>query len=83
MLNYAGVGGRYINYMVDPLREKQQRYLPGVHLAILRPDRLLEDMPAYVLLADRAGAEESLARLSGYRAKGGRVILPAPQPTIV
>src|SRR5664279_1929081 len=44
LLNYASLGGRYINYMVDPAREKQQRYIAGVHLAVLRPDRLLEDM---------------------------------------
>jgi 2-polyprenyl-3-methyl-5-hydroxy-6-metoxy-1,4-benzoquinol methylase len=83
LLNFASLGGRYINYMVDPVREKQQHYLAGVHLAVLRPDRLVEDMPAYVLLADRDGVEESLECLSAYRAKGGRVIVPGPQPTIV
>jgi hypothetical protein len=83
LLNYASLGGRYLNYLVDPERQKQQRYLPGVHLAVLRPDRLLEDIPAYVLLTDRSDTEGSLARLAGYRAKGGRVILPAPTPTIV
>ena len=50
LLNYFGVGKRYLDYVVDRSTYKQGRYMPGVRLPIYPPSKLLEDSPDYVLM---------------------------------
>lgn len=83
LLSYCGLGGDVIDYVVDRNAFKQGRYMPGSRLPILAPERLLADQPDYTLLLPWNVADEILAQQAEYRARGGRFIIPIPEPQIV
>jgi SAM-dependent methyltransferase len=83
LLNYCGLGLETLDYVVDRSTVKQGRYTPGSHLQIYAPEKLLEDMPDYVLLLTWNFATEILKQQSEYRARGGRFIVPVPSVRVL
>ena len=83
LLNYMNIGSETIDFIVDRSTYKQGRFLPGVHIPIVETDRLLEDMPDYVLLLTWNFATEILQQQAEYRRRGGRFIIPVPEVKIV
>jgi hypothetical protein len=83
LLNYFGLGRETLDYVVDRSTVKQGLYTPGTHLLIEPTERLLADMPDYVLLLTWNFADEILAQQAAYRARGGRFIIPIPELKVV
>jgi hypothetical protein len=83
LLNAFGIGTERIEFVVDRSDHKQGRFMPGVHIPIVGPEKLLEEMPDEVLLLAWNLADEILDQQAGYRARGGRFIIPAPVPEVV
>jgi SAM-dependent methyltransferase len=83
LLNYCGIGGDILDFVVDRSPYKQGRYTPGTHLPILPPAALLDRKPDAVLLLAWNFADEILADQAEYRKAGGQFIIPVPEVRVV
>jgi SAM-dependent methyltransferase len=83
LLNYCRLGREVLDYVVDRSTVKQGLYTPGTHLKIYAPEKLLEDVPDYVLLLTWNFAGEIYEQQVEYRKRGGRFIVPVPSVRVV
>jgi len=83
MLNYIEADTDIINFVVDRNVHKQGKYMPGKHIPICDPARLMQDMPDYVLILPWNFKDEILSQQAAFRARGGKFIIPIPEPVIV
>lgn len=82
LLNYCGIGGETLDFVVDRSTYKQGLYMPGVHLPIYPTSRLLDSQPDNVLLLTWNFADEIMEQQSEYRRRGGHFIIPIPEPRV-
>lgn len=83
LLNYCGIGAETLEFVADVSTVKQGLFTPGTHLEIVPPQRLLETMPDYVLLLSWNFADEIMRQQAEYIERGGRFIIPVPEPRVV
>ncbi len=83
LLNYTGIGPGLVDFVADRNIHKQGLLMPGVHLPVSSPDRILEEMPDYLLLLAWNFAGEIIDQQAEYRRRGGRFIIPVPSPQVV
>ena len=83
LLNYCGIGPDLLDFVTEQSRLKIGLYTPGTHIPILPDSELLKSQPDYALLLAWNFADEIIENLSAYRDKGGKFIIPIPEPHIV
>jgi SAM-dependent methyltransferase len=83
MLNYVGIGPETLDFVADRNTHKQGKYIPGVRLPIVAPDRILETQPDYVLILPWNFRDEIMEQQAEFRRRGGRFIVPVPRPEIL
>jgi hypothetical protein len=83
LLNYCGIGTELLPFTVDQNPWKVGRYTPGMHIPVKSVDALHEFTPDYVLILAWNFADEIMEQLEEFRARGGRFILPIPEPRVV
>jgi SAM-dependent methyltransferase len=83
LLNAIGADAGTLDFVADASPHKQGRHIPGVGTKIVPPQALLDQQPDHVLLLAWTFADEILAQQSEYRARGGRFVIPIPEPRVV
>ncbi len=83
LLNTFGVGAETLDFCADASPHKQGLHMPGNALPIRPPAALLEEQPDYVVLLAWNLVEEISRQQHEYLARGGRFIVPLPEPRVI
>ena len=83
LINYVGIGKEFIDFVVDRNTHKHNRYMPGKQLPIFGIEKLLMEMPDFVLLFAWNFADEIMRQQEAFIRRGGKFIVPIPKPVIV
>jgi SAM-dependent methyltransferase len=79
LLNFCGVHGDLIDYIVDRSPHKQGRFMPGTRLAIHPLERIEQTRPDYVLLLAWNLKEEIMGQLSAIKDWGAQFVVAVPR----
>mgnify|MGYP001609671552 CR=1 FL=1 len=83
LLNYFDIGLDILEYIVDDSQYKQGLYSPGMHLPIVAPSKISETKPDYVLILAWNFADPIMSKLSNFKHRGGKFIIPIPEPKLL
>ncbi len=83
LVNYCGVRNDFIDYCVDKSPYKQNRYLPGVHIPIVGPEKIAETKPDYVLILPWNIKTEVMEQMKHVRSWGGKFVVAIPKTMVL
>ena len=83
LLNYCGIRADLVDYVVDRSPHKQGRYLPGTHLPIHAPERVVETRPDYLLILPWNLADEITEQMGQVKDWGCRFVIPIPRVSVL
>jgi SAM-dependent methyltransferase len=83
LLNYCGIRGDFLDYVVDRNPHKQNRFMPGSHIPILPPEKIEETRPDYLLILPWNLQAEIVGQMAHIRRWGGRFVVPVPRVEVL
>jgi SAM-dependent methyltransferase len=83
LLNYYGIGPDTLEFLADRNPLKHGLYSPGMHIPVVGVERIEATRPNYLLILAWNFADEIMSQQEAHRARGGRFILPIPEPRVV
>lgn len=87
LLNYTGLTNRHVEFISEKARLKIGRLAPGGHagghIRVVSDEALLAARPDYALLLAWNFSKEIVQNLKAYTDKGGKFIVPIPEPHIL
>jgi hypothetical protein len=78
LLNYCGIRTDFLDYTVDRNPYKHGKFLPGTHIPIYAPERILETRPDYLFILPWNLKDEIMEQMSVIRSWGGQFVVPIP-----
>jgi len=82
LLNYCGVGSDLIPFTVDKNYYKQGLFLPGTHIPIYNPDKILKIKPDFLLILAWNLKDEICDQMSFIKKWGGKFVVLIPEVKI-
>tara|TARA_B100000700_G_scaffold316421_1_gene405945 strand:+ start:31 stop:1305 length:1275 start_codon:yes stop_codon:yes gene_type:complete len=82
-INFCKFSSDIIEYVIDASHERQGRFIPGMHIPIVSPNKLKTDNPDYAILFAYNYFDEVIKKESDFIKKGGKFIVPLPEPKII
>jgi novobiocin biosynthesis protein NovU/D-mycarose 3-C-methyltransferase len=83
LLHTCGLTTKELDYVIDNTPFKQNKIAPGSWVPVRPPEMLLTDQPDYALLLAWNFAPEIIKRETLFQKRGGRFIVPIPEPMVV
>ncbi|WP_026786466.1 class I SAM-dependent methyltransferase [Planktothrix rubescens] len=83
LLNYCGIRTDLLDYTVDRSPYKQGLFLPGTHIPIYHPDKIIETKPDYLLILPWNIKDEIIEQMSHIREWGGKFVVPIPNVEVI
>lgn len=83
LFNYCGIKKDLIPFVVDISPHKQGKYLPGVHVPVVKEKEIQKVKPDFVLILAWNISEEICAQLRYIRDWGGKFVLPIPEMRVL
>jgi SAM-dependent methyltransferase len=83
LLNFYGIGPDTLKWLADRNPLKHGLFSPGMHIPVVPAERVLEEQPDYLLILAWNFGDEIMRQQEEYRRRGGKFILPIPEPAIV
>ena len=83
LLNYCKIGPEILDFATEKSFLKIGKYTPGMHIPIKPDSALVTEKVDYALLLAWNFADEIIDNLKEYREKGGKFIIPIPEPKII
>jgi methylation protein EvaC len=84
IMNYCGIDGRYLDYVVDDAPAKHGFFTPGTHVPI-KPWAYTHEtaFPDYAVLFAWSFAKEVMKKRTEYLQQGGKFIVPLPEVRVI
>ena len=79
IIQYCGITGDHVQYMIDDAPAKWGYYTPGSHLEIRSREALVSARPDYLLVFAWGYLNEIAAKCKDYLDAGGKLVTPLPE----
>lgn len=83
LLNYCHLDTHMIDFLTEKTQFKIGRYSPGTHIPVRSDQELLKEKPDYALILAWNFADELMKNNAEFKRRGGKFIIPIPEPRIV
>ncbi len=83
LLQYCNIGSDVIDYITDSAPSKQGKFTPGSHIPIVAPEILKLKTPDYIVITAWNYAKNIMEKENWFTKKGGKFIIPIPEPKII
>jgi SAM-dependent methyltransferase len=83
LLNYCGIGTDFLDFTVDRNPYKHDRFTPGMHIPIRRPEAIDKIEPNYILILPWNLKTEIVQQMRHVADWGGKFIVPIPQVEVI
>lgn len=82
MLSLAGIDRSILDFIADRNEHKHGWYMGGNHIPIVGTEEIVVAQPDYLLLLAWNFADEIISAQTEYAGRGGKFIVPVPEPEI-
>lgn len=82
LTNYCNIGTDLLPWVADKSPYKQGKLMPGMHMPVVGPEKVIEERPTHLLVLAWNFFDEIAKQQDAYRKAGGKFVLPVPSPVV-